>query len=75
MLTRLRNLQPGALFTVPETGQRTELIKINDCRAYVRVQGDPVLTSFETRTGEIVEFVKPGGRCDNWAPSMIVEAE
>lgn len=71
-MTQLINLQPGDHFRQPELGITGELIKINECRAHVRLDGPAVKKEFEAR-GKWVEFTSPGGRLDNWSPNVNVE--
>lgn len=73
MLIQLQRMKVGTRFRVPETGQEGILLKVNACRAYVRILGAPVKTEFETRDGKLVEFTKPGGGYENWTPSLEVE--
>ena len=68
----LRHLQPGDTFRVRATGQLAVLVKINDCRAYVKIHGETIQKGFEAN-GKWVEFTSPGGRYDNWAPSTEVD--
>lgn len=74
-MTQLIHLQPGDRFRQPELGITGELIKINECRAYVRLDGAPAKKEFETRDGKFVEFTSPGCRFDNWSPHVNVELE
>lgn len=71
-MTCLIDLSPGDRFHQPDLNITGELIKINECRAYVRIDGPKVKKEFEAR-GEWVEFLAPGGRFDNWSPNVDVE--
>lgn len=68
---RIDQLQPGDHFRQSELGVTGELIKINACRARVRIDGSDKKRGFEAK-GKWIEFMIPGG-CDNWAPSVEVE--
>lgn len=72
MLRSLSRCEPGTVFRVPGMKESATLIKINECRAHVKVHGPDVKREFETRGGKFVEFVAPGGRKEDWAPSVLV---
>lgn len=69
-MTQLLYLQPGDRFLQPDLNITGELLKINECRAYVRLDGTDRIVEFGDRS-----FTARGGRYDNWSPNVNVELE
>jgi hypothetical protein len=63
----LIHLQPGRRFRVRGAGTTARLIKVNECRAHVAIEGSAQRREFETAAGEWVCFQAPGKR-EDWSP-------
>lgn len=70
---RIRQLHPGDRFRQPELELTGTLVKVNDCRARVLIDGPASVVEFNRRNGQHVAFIDEGRRYQGWTPSIEVE--
>jgi hypothetical protein len=71
----LSTLPPGTRFRLHEMHEVTGvLVKVNDCRAVVRLDRPEREVEFVDQTGETRQFRSRGSRLVSWAPTTLVDA-
>jgi len=70
----LRTLKPGTRFRLSGMPDVTgTLIRVNECRAVVRLDRAERQVEFQDQQGEIRQFRCRGGQVTSWAPTTVVE--
>ena len=70
----LSTLQPGTRFRLAEMHEVTGvLVKVNDCRAVVRLDRPEREVEFQDANGETRQFKSRGSQLLSWAPTTLVE--
>ena len=72
MPTLLR-LPPGTRFRQPQLGLTGVLLKVNECRALVRLDGPQQPVEFRGRDGTARQFIAARSEVTSWAPTVVVE--
>jgi len=72
MPTLLR-LPPGTRFRQPQLGLTGVLLKVNECRALVRLDGPQQAVEFQGRDGTARQFIAARSEVTSWAPTVVVE--